>query len=82
MGSSNRYSVSLPEELAEEIRSQVGAGWFSACGAEALEQGAAMDRVREIVADFETDNAPLTREEVQTARARLRHTPARGSAMS
>ncbi|WP_302850877.1 hypothetical protein [Streptomyces lunaelactis] len=32
-----------------------------------------MDELREIVADFETDNATLTREEVEAARALLRH---------
>lgn len=74
--------MSVPEEPAEEIRGQVGAGGFPACAAEALEQRAAMDRRREMVADFETDNDPLTREEVRTARARLRHHPADGGATS
>ena len=32
-----------------------------------------MDKLREIVADFETDNEELTREEVEAARALLRH---------
>jgi hypothetical protein len=32
-----------------------------------------MDKLREIVADFETDNDPLTPEEVEAARAVLRH---------
>jgi hypothetical protein len=32
-----------------------------------------MDKLREIVADFETDNEALTREEVEAARALLRH---------
>ncbi|MEV4323848.1 CopG family transcriptional regulator [Microbispora rosea] len=72
MSGSKKYSVSLPEQLAEAIRAQVGPGGFSAYVTEALEQRMAMDRLREIVADFETDNDPLTREEIDAARALLR----------
>ncbi|MFJ2936239.1 hypothetical protein ACIO8G_26215 [Streptomyces sp. NPDC087219] len=32
-----------------------------------------MERLREIVADFEIDHDPLTRAEVEAARARSRH---------
>ncbi|MFD2688586.1 hypothetical protein ACFS5L_27635 [Streptomyces phyllanthi] len=32
-----------------------------------------MDKLREIVADFETDNDPLSRQEIEAARAALRH---------
>lgn len=73
MSGSKKYSVSLPEELAEAVRAKVGPGGFSAYVAEALEQRVAMDKLREIVTDFETDNDPLTREEIETARAVLRH---------
>ncbi|WP_240958556.1 hypothetical protein [Streptomyces barkulensis] len=51
----------------------MGPGGFSAYVAEALEQRVAMDKLREIVADFETDNEPLSREEIEAARAMLRH---------
>ena len=73
MSGSRRYSVSLPEDLAESVRTRVGRGGFSAYVAEALEQRVAMDKLREIVADFETENAPLSREEIDAARAVLRH---------
>jgi hypothetical protein len=73
MSGSKKYSVSLPEDLAEAVRSNVGPGGFSAYVAEALAQRVAMDKLREIVADFETDNDPLTPEEVEAARAVLRH---------
>ncbi|MFE7107719.1 hypothetical protein ACFU98_34360 [Streptomyces sp. NPDC057575] len=73
MGGSRKYSISLPEDLAESVRAQVGPGGFSAYVAGALEQRVAMDKLREIVADFETDNDGLTREEVEAARALLRH---------
>jgi hypothetical protein len=75
MGSSKKYSISLPEDLAEAARTHVGPGGFSAYVAEALEQRVAMDKLREIVADFATDNDELTREEIETARALLRHDP-------
>ncbi|MFB7208438.1 hypothetical protein [Streptomyces sp. NPDC056255] len=73
MGGSRKYSISLPEDLAESVRAQVGPGGFSAYVAGALEQRVAMDKLREIVAGFETDNDGLTREEVEAARALLRH---------
>lgn len=55
------------------MRTHVGPGGFSAYVAEALEQRVAMDKLHEIVADFETDNDPLSREEIEAARAVLRH---------
>lgn len=73
MSGSKKYSISLPEDLAEAARAHVGPGSFSAYVAEALEQRVAMDKLREIVADFETDNDPLSRKEIETARAVLRH---------
>ncbi|MEU6228303.1 hypothetical protein [Streptomyces sp. NPDC047042] len=73
MGGSKKYSISLPEDLAEAARSHVGPGGFSAYVAEALEQRVAMDKLREIVTDFETDHDPLSREEIEAARAVLRH---------
>lgn len=73
MSSSKKYSVSLPEDLAESVREHVGPGGFSAYVAEALEQQVAMDKLREIVADFATDNDELSRAEVEAARALLRH---------
>ncbi|WP_037682674.1 hypothetical protein [Streptomyces griseus] len=73
MSGSKKYSISLPEDLAEAARTHVGPGGFSAYVAEALEQRVAMDKLREIVADFKTDNDPLSREEIEAARAVLRH---------
>ncbi|MFE1246956.1 hypothetical protein [Streptomyces sp. NPDC058735] len=72
MSGSKKYSISLPEDLAEAARTHVGPGGFSAYVAEALEQRVAMDKLREIVADFETDNDPLSREEIEAASAVLR----------
>jgi hypothetical protein len=65
--------VSLPEDLAEAVREHVGSGGFSAYIAEALEQRVAMDKLGEIVADYTKDHDPLTLEEIEAARAALRH---------
>jgi hypothetical protein len=73
MGGSRKYSVSLPEDLAETVRARTGAGGFSAYVAEALEQRLAMDRLGEIVEDFEADQGPLDPADVEAARAVLRH---------
>jgi Arc/MetJ-type ribon-helix-helix transcriptional regulator len=68
-----KFSVSLPEELAAAVRERVEPGEFSAYVAEALEQQIAMDKLREIVDDFNAHNDPLTEEEIEAARAVLRH---------
>lgn len=73
MSGSKKYGISLPEELAETVRSHVGPGGFSAYVAEALEQRVAMDKLRELVTDFETDNDELSRASVETAKTALRH---------
>jgi hypothetical protein len=62
MSGSRKYSISLPEDLAEALRAHVGPGGFSAYVAEALEQRIAMDRLRKIVADFETGTLLLDSE--------------------
>lgn len=73
MSGSKKYSISLPEELAETVRSHVGPGAFSAYVAEALEHKVAMDKLAELVTDFETRNDPLTDADIEAARAALRH---------
>jgi hypothetical protein len=73
MAGSKKYSISLPEDLAETVREHVGPGGFSAYVAEALEHRVAMEKLGEIVADFEGGDDPLTREEIEAARALLRH---------
>lgn len=73
MGGGRKYSIGLPEDLAGALRARVGPGGFSAYVAEALEQRVAMDKLREIVVGFGTGNEELTREEIEAARALLRH---------
>ncbi|MFR9751098.1 hypothetical protein ACL02S_08680 [Nocardia sp. 004] len=61
----------------------MGPGGFSAYVAEALEQRVAMDKLGELVADFEKDNEPLARAEVDKAKVesdfRRRRRGSRGS---
>lgn len=73
MSGSKKYSVSLPESLAEAIRAQVGPGGFSSYVTEALEHRVAMDKLGEIVEDYTRDHGPLPQEEIDAARAVLRH---------
>ncbi len=73
MAGSKKYSVSLPEDIAEAVRTKVGSGGFSAYVAEALEHRIAMDKLGEIVADFGTDHEPLDQHEIDEARAALRN---------
>ncbi|MFE1609631.1 hypothetical protein ACFW7P_12825 [Streptomyces albidoflavus] len=73
MPGSKKYSISLPEDLAEAARAHVGRGGFSAYVAEALEQRIAMDKLQEIVDDYESDHGELNGEDVEAARALLRH---------
>ena len=73
MAGSKKYSISLPEELAQAVRENVGPGGFSAYVAEALEHRLAMDRLNALVEDFATDNDPLTAAEMDAARAALAH---------
>ncbi|MEV6163347.1 hypothetical protein AB0L71_15705 [Streptomyces sp. NPDC052052] len=70
MSRSRTCSISLPEDLAEAVRAHVEPGGFSACVEAALEQQVALDKLREIVADFETDHDEPTRGEAEAARTR------------
>lgn len=71
MSRSKKHPISLPEDLGETVRARVRPGELPACVAEALEHRVAMGQLEEIVADFETDNDPLTHEEIEAARAVL-----------
>lgn len=71
MATTKKYSVSLPEELGEEIRERVGAGAFSAYVAEALEHRLAMEKLGEIVQDYELHHGPLSQEAIDAAAAVL-----------
>lgn len=67
-----KYTVTLPEELAEEIRSEVGPGAFSAYVTRAIERQREHDRLGELVAWMREKDGPLTEEEQVAAAAELR----------
>jgi Arc/MetJ-type ribon-helix-helix transcriptional regulator len=67
-----KYTVTLPEELAEEIRSEVGPGAFSAYVTRAIERQREHDRLGELVTWMQEEGGPLTEEEQSAAAAELR----------
>jgi Arc/MetJ-type ribon-helix-helix transcriptional regulator len=64
-----KYTVTLPEELAEEIRSEVGAGGFSRYVTQAVERQRERDRLHEAVAWWESEYGPVTADELAEAEA-------------
>ncbi|MFG2534112.1 hypothetical protein ACGFU4_02575 [Streptomyces sp. NPDC048511] len=67
-----KYTVTLPEELAEEIRGEVGPGAFSAYVTHAIERQREQDRLGELVAWMQDKDGPLTEEERAAASAEFR----------
>ena len=67
-----KYTVTLPEELAEEIRSEVGAGNFSAYVTHAIERQREQDRLGELVAWMQELGGPPTEAEMAEAEAERR----------
>ncbi|MFJ9057457.1 hypothetical protein [Streptomyces sp. NPDC102409] len=64
-----KYTVTLPEEPAEEIRSEVGPGAFSAYVTHAMERRREQDRLGELVAWLEEKHGPVTEAELAAAEA-------------
>lgn len=64
-----KYTVTLPEELAEEIRSEVGPGGFSRYVSLAIERQRERDRLHEFVEWWEDEYGPITAEEAARAEA-------------
>lgn len=57
-----KYTVTLPEEPAEEIRSEVGPGAFSAYVTRAIERQREHDRLGELVTWMQEKDGPLTKD--------------------
>jgi hypothetical protein len=64
-----KYTVTLPEELAEAIRAEVGPGGFSRYVTQAIERRREQDRLGELVDWLETEYGPVTEEELAAAEA-------------
>ncbi|MGW6391317.1 hypothetical protein ACWFR1_12630 [Streptomyces sp. NPDC055103] len=67
-----KYTVTLPEELAEEIRRKVGPGGFSAYVTQAIQRTAEQDRLGELVDWMEQEYGPVTEEQLAAAEAERR----------
>ena len=67
-----KYTVTLPEELAEEIRSEVGPGGFSRYVTQAVERQRERERLHEAVDWWESEYGPVTDEELAEAEAERR----------
>jgi hypothetical protein len=67
-----KYTVTLPEELAEEIRSEVGPGGFSRYVTQAVERQRERERLHEAVGWWEGEYGPVTAEELAEAEAERR----------
>ncbi|MEU9702105.1 ribbon-helix-helix domain-containing protein [Streptomyces sp. NPDC047981] len=67
-----KYTVTLPEELAEEIRKDVGPGGFSAYVTHAIRRQREQDRLGELAAWMLEPGGPLTEEELAAAEAERR----------
>jgi Arc/MetJ-type ribon-helix-helix transcriptional regulator len=62
-----KYTVTLPEELAEEIRAKVGPGAFSAYVTEAVQRKRENERLGELVEWMEEQHGPVTETELAAA---------------
>jgi hypothetical protein len=67
-----KYTVTLPEELAEEIRSEVGPGGFSRYVTQAVERQRERERLHEAVGWWEGEYGTVTAEELAEAEAARR----------
>ncbi|MEU0054840.1 hypothetical protein [Streptomyces sp. NPDC006334] len=67
-----KYTVTLPEELAEEIRREVGPGAFSAYVTRAIEHQRERDRLGELVEWLEGEHGPLAEGELAAAEVERR----------
>jgi Arc/MetJ-type ribon-helix-helix transcriptional regulator len=67
-----KYTVTLPEELAEEIRSEVGPGGFSRYVTQAVERQREREQLHEAVDWWESEYGPVTAEELAEAEAERR----------
>ncbi|MGW9023077.1 hypothetical protein ACWGQ5_02320 [Streptomyces sp. NPDC055722] len=67
-----KYTVTLPEELAEEVRREVGPGGFSAYVTRAIERQREQDRLGDLVAGLEEQHGLLTEAELAEAETERR----------
>jgi Arc/MetJ-type ribon-helix-helix transcriptional regulator len=67
-----KYTVTLPEELAEAIRAEVGPGGFSRYVTQAIERRREQERLREAVDWWESEYGEITEAELAEVEAEHR----------
>ncbi|WP_233359308.1 hypothetical protein [Streptomyces sp. GMY02] len=77
-----KYTVTLPEELAEAIRAEVGPGGFSRYVTQAIEHRREQDRLGEAVAWWEEEYGDVTEAELAEAEAERREIERRHAEMA
>src|SRR5215472_5577889 len=61
-GKVRKVSVSMPEELAEAVRSRTGAGGFSRYVTDAVDREIRRDLLHELIEELEAEYGPVPRE--------------------
>ncbi|SDH03186.1 hypothetical protein SAMN05421505_110174 [Sinosporangium album] len=67
-----KFSVTIPEDLAETVQARIGRASFSAYVSEALARQVEQDNLRDLIASAEAEHGPVDRAEVDAKRAILR----------
>jgi Arc/MetJ-type ribon-helix-helix transcriptional regulator len=67
-GKVRKVSVSMPEELAEAVRTRTGAGGFSRYVSEAVERKIRHDLLGELIEELEAEYGPVPQELLEEAR--------------
>jgi Arc/MetJ-type ribon-helix-helix transcriptional regulator len=63
-----KVSVSMPEELAEAVRTRTGTGGFSRYVTDAVQEQIRQDLLDDLAADFEAEYGPIDEDLVEQAR--------------
>lgn len=63
-----KVSVSMPEELAEAVRTRTGAGGFSRYVTDAVQEQIRQDLLDDLAAEFEAEYGPIDEDLVEQAR--------------
>ncbi|GAA0377480.1 hypothetical protein Acor_43330 [Acrocarpospora corrugata] len=69
--SARKYSVTIPETLAEVVQARVGKGGFSAYVTAALQRQIERDNLRELIEAAESQHGPVDQADVAAKRALL-----------
>ncbi|MEZ0095707.1 Arc/MetJ-type ribon-helix-helix transcriptional regulator [Streptacidiphilus sp. EB129] len=72
MATTKKYTVTLPEDLAESVRAKVGPGNFSNYVTQAIARQEERGRLHELVDWLEDEYGPVTEEELTEAEAERR----------